>query len=302
VVYDFRDCIEELALAAKQCEPGSWMGRSFRAAEQFILSRASAVVVHSRGMHEAAQERGALAANLFCIPDPLSPEDVIAVPSAAEPQFGFRPQTKVFFAPEPALARTEKLSRSAMFVLDAFALAVRELGDCRLLLEAPQGSRPSLKQHGNQKSLLEKVILVEEAATASAWQSAQVVIAMGEGDRSPANARGSSLICLRALRLGATLLAADLPCNRDISPEGRGCLWFDSNNVRDLGSRIVFLGKNPDFCATLAAAGRVHLLETRSHAAIGRKYAEAYRHAASRKKSKSTGPGLTAFLPAPNCA
>jgi len=40
VVYDLTGCIEELAIAAQLCEPGSWMGRSFRVAEQFILSRA----------------------------------------------------------------------------------------------------------------------------------------------------------------------------------------------------------------------------------------------------------------------
>ena len=301
VVYDFRDCIDDLALAAKQSEPGSWMGRSFRAAEQFILSRAAAVVVHSLGMLEAARERGAPAASLFCIPDPLSAEDVVAAPTAA-PKFAFRPQTTLFFAPQPPLARTEKLPRSAVFVLDAFALVEAELGDCRLLLEAWQGSRKSLQHQVNHKRLSDKVIVVDEAASASAWQSAQVVIAMGDGDAGAANSRRSSAVCLRALRLGATLLAADLPQNRDVSPEGRGCLWFDSNNVRDLGSRMAFLGKNRDFCAALALAGRVHLLETRSHAAIGRKYSETYGHAAGRKKSKGNGPGLTAFLPATNCA
>ena len=37
-------CIEEMAVAAELCEPGSWMGRSFRVAEQFVLSRAAAAV------------------------------------------------------------------------------------------------------------------------------------------------------------------------------------------------------------------------------------------------------------------
>src|SRR5215472_5287546 len=40
VVYDLRGCIEEMAISAGLCEPGSWMGRSFRVAEQFVLSRA----------------------------------------------------------------------------------------------------------------------------------------------------------------------------------------------------------------------------------------------------------------------
>src|SRR6185312_9504792 len=39
VVYDLHGCIEELAISAHQCESGSWMARSFRVAEQFILSR-----------------------------------------------------------------------------------------------------------------------------------------------------------------------------------------------------------------------------------------------------------------------
>src|SRR5438270_196114 len=38
VVYDSSACIEELAISAGQCEKGSWMARSFRVAEQFILS------------------------------------------------------------------------------------------------------------------------------------------------------------------------------------------------------------------------------------------------------------------------
>ena len=71
VVYDLTGCIEELAIAAQLCEPGSWMGRSFRVAEQFILSRASAVVVHSNGMKEAALERGAAPGSIFVIPEPL---------------------------------------------------------------------------------------------------------------------------------------------------------------------------------------------------------------------------------------
>src|SRR5215510_1037109 len=44
VVYDLNACIEELAISAGQCESGSWMARSFRVAEQFILSRAKAVI------------------------------------------------------------------------------------------------------------------------------------------------------------------------------------------------------------------------------------------------------------------
>lgn len=75
VVYDLGTCIEEMAIAARLIEPGSWMGRSFRVAEQFVLSRAAAVIVHSPGMQQAALERGAWPENVFLIPDPLPPQE-----------------------------------------------------------------------------------------------------------------------------------------------------------------------------------------------------------------------------------
>ncbi|HEU5415968.1 MAG TPA: glycosyltransferase, partial [Candidatus Angelobacter sp.] len=71
VVYDLRACIEELAMSAGQCDHGSWMGRSFRVAEQFVLARAAAVIVHSSGMKQAALDRGASSESIFLIPDPL---------------------------------------------------------------------------------------------------------------------------------------------------------------------------------------------------------------------------------------
>src|SRR5438270_4484558 len=40
VVYDMNGCVEEMATAAGQCEAHSWIARSFRVAEQFILARA----------------------------------------------------------------------------------------------------------------------------------------------------------------------------------------------------------------------------------------------------------------------
>lgn len=74
VVYDLDACIEDWAIASGQCEPGSWMGRSFRVAEQFIFSRAEAVVVHSLGMKSAVEERGAPSEGIFLIPEPLEIE------------------------------------------------------------------------------------------------------------------------------------------------------------------------------------------------------------------------------------
>lgn len=302
VVYDLRDCIDELALSTGQCEPASWMGRSFRAAEQFILSRAAAVIVHSRGMKEAAEERGAPAANTFLVPDPLLQEDAIAVSGGTLPGFHFGPRTTVFFAAQLISSRKDKLPPAAMFVFEAFAFAARELEDCRLLLEVAPVAWPSLRQQAGEMNIADQVTFVDAATAATAWQNTHVTIALGDLNRSPVGARRGNPTCLKALRQGTALVAADLPGNRDASPEGRGCLWFKPNDVRDLGRRMTFLGRNPDFRAALGATGRTHLLETRSHVAIGRKYGEAYCHAAGRKKTKDSGPGLTAFYPATNCA
>jgi hypothetical protein len=67
VVYDLHGCVEELAMGAGQCEAGSWLARSFRVAEQFILARASAIVTHTSVMREAVLERGAPRENVFVV-------------------------------------------------------------------------------------------------------------------------------------------------------------------------------------------------------------------------------------------
>jgi hypothetical protein len=299
VVYDLRDCIDELALDSGQCNPGSWIGRSFRAAEQFVLSRAATVIVHSLGMKDAAQERGAPPENIFLVPDPLQPEDEpIMVPADAG---AANLQTVTFFVPQPAAPR-EKMVDSSLLVLEAFAVARQEAPLVRLLLETPASLRPTLFERVTVLDIARQVQLITPAEVGKAWRSTQVVIALGNPPAEVANARHENEVCLKAMRHGLALLAADLPRNRDASPSGRGCLWFDANNVRDLGGRIVFLTGHPDFRAALARTGRTHLLETRNCAVIGRAYDEAYRHATGRKKAAGAGPGLTILNPAANCA
>ena len=55
---------------------------------------------------------------------------------------------------------------------------------------------------------------------------------------------------------------------------------------------MAYLGRKPEFRAALGAAGRMYVFETRNTAAVGRKYDEAYRYAASRRKSSSVGPTM----------
>jgi hypothetical protein len=63
---------------------------------------------------------------------------------------------------------------------------------------------------------------------------------------------------------------------------------------------MAFVGRNPEFRAALGAAGRMFIYETRNSVAIGQKYDEAYRFAASRKKPSGVGSNMIHLEPAEN--
>jgi len=302
VVYDLGACIEELAISAGLCESGSWMGRSFRVAEQFVLSRASAVIVHSLGLKAAALERGAPPDAVFLVPEPIS--EANEPPALSQDidfltrRFGFAPGSVSFFVPQFALL--EQLSPAAVSVLEGFALASNELPQFNLLLEAPESARRAINEHASRLGISLHVALVHQFDVPATMESAHVVVAMGELPADPVAARQPNEICLKSLWQGKTLLAADVPRNRDASPEGRGCLWFEADNPRDLGYRMAFVGRKPEFRAALGAAGRMFIYETRNTVAIGQQYDEAYRFASSRKKSSGVGPNMIRLETAEN--
>jgi glycosyltransferase involved in cell wall biosynthesis len=304
VVYDLGACIEEMAISAGLCESGSWMGRSFRVAEQFILSRAAAVIVHSLGLKEAALERGAPADAVFLVPEPISEEN--EPPALSQDidflsrRFGFAPDSVSFFVPQFACDGQEQLSPAAVSVLEGFALACNELPQFNLLLEAPESARKAINEHASRLGILQHVALVHQFDVPATMQHAHVIVAMGQLPTDPVAARQPNETCMKSLWQGKTLLAADVPRNRDASPEGRGCLWFEPDNPRDLGYRMAFVGRNPEFRSALGAAGRMFIYETRNSSVIGQKYDEAYRFAASRKKSSGVGPDMIRLETAEN--
>ena len=293
VVYDLGACIEEMAISAGLCESGSWMGRSFRVAEQFILSRAAAIIVHSLGLKEAALERGAPPDAVFLVPEPISEDN--EPPALSQDidfltrRFGFAPDSVSFFVPQFARDAQEQLSPAAISALEGFALACNELPQFNLLLEAPESARRAINEHASRLGISQHVALVHQFDVPATMQSAHVVVAMGELPADPVAAREPNETCIKSLWQGKTLLAADVPRNRDASPEGRGCLWFEADNPRDLGYRMAFVGRNPEFRSRSGAAGRMFIYETRNSSVIGQKYDEAYRFAASRKKSGGVG-------------
>ncbi|HEY2391590.1 MAG TPA: glycosyltransferase, partial [Candidatus Angelobacter sp.] len=304
VVYDLGACIEEMAISARLCEAGSWMARSFRVAEQFVLSRAAAVIVHSEGLRQAAIERGAPPEGIFLVPEPIDADDdppTLAVDmNFLTRRFGLSPDAVSFFVPQFAADGAEELSAAAVAVMEGFALASNGLPPLNLLLDAPETARKAINENAARLGISPHVALVHPFDVPSTMQSAHVVVAMGEIPADPVAARLPNEICLKSLWQGKTLLAADIPRNRDVSPEGRGCLWFEADNPRDLGYRMAFLGRKPEFRAALGAAGRMYIFESGSTAAVGEKYDEAYRYAASKRKAGGMGQNMARLETAEN--
>ena len=308
VVYDLNGCIEELAIAAQLCEPGSWMGRSFRVAEQFILSRASAVVVHSNGMKEAALERGAAPGSIFVVPEPLMnyehEEDAVSRYFAARIRSDAAENAPAarttFFVPELASIDAARLPGAAELLLEAVAIAKQDSPAFSVIVEASENFHASLNELAARLAITDSLQLVDPSNAQQCWSECDVVIATATVPQNVVAARQASEICLKAMVGNKTLLAADVPRHRDVSPDGRGCLWFDSADPRDLGHRISFLTLNPEFRSALGAAGHAFILETRSLTSIGARYDAVYRHALTKKKTINPGPGTAAFQIAPN--
>src|SRR5436305_13562105 len=161
VVYDLCACIEDWAIASGQCDHGSWMARSFRVAEQFIVSRAEAVVVHSVGMKSAVEERGAPSEAIFLVPEPVEFE-----PEAPNNDSFFSEDVKVpagatvYFVPQFVHEKETTLSAPALVVLEAFALLVAQVPKAKLLVGAPKSTLALLSSHLERLGIREHVLAV----------------------------------------------------------------------------------------------------------------------------------------------
>lgn len=267
VVYEVHGFVEESAVASHQCDERSWLARSFRVAEQFVISRASAVVVHTSQQRQGCIDRGAIAESIFQLPEPVD-LDVKATVESTRPRELAALGTVIVFADCPA-------DRVDTF-LEAAALLPRELP---LQLIVPAEAAPRVRQR--VLAGREVVVVVSAQEQGQVVASADLVIA-----RTAATA-------LAAMTHSRPVLAADLPGTREVSPNGRGCLWFREGDARDLAHRIAALAGNAELRAALGEAGRKLVEETRSPAAVGAKYDEVYRYAASRRRSLTPSAPFT---------
>jgi hypothetical protein len=316
VVYDIASFVEQAAAASADSAhdaPGAWLSRSFRVAEQFVISRASAVVVHADSMMQAVLERGADAENLFCIPAPLSRDLLDACESFVAPQ---RENAVEFFVPGSldsdfgASANSVANGRIALLrnTLIAMSLVATEVDGVTVVLECEQAVP------GRVIELGEGVCLVADSSVAGFrlktaaspslapsltirlagrvdrqrnLASCDVVITSSDGNHGD---HGNDEAGLLAMAYGRPLLASDTAAQRDISPEGRGCLWYRADDLHDLARRASFLARNCDFRRVLGEAGRRHLLETRTPVAVAQQYDAVYRRVSSRRKNAGTHP------------
>jgi glycosyltransferase involved in cell wall biosynthesis len=359
VVYSLYDFIENLPHGHGP-KDHSWLVRSFAVAEQFVFTRAGAVVVDRGGSREELLRRGCTAENVFVIPPPLSAEviDFLLEPQRVLPTKRKRGDDLVFFAPdiclEPAhdsitAAVPPRLSKNSDYLLEAFAMVRREIRRARLFVAATSACAALLLEKSTALGIADAIFAISSAEYGRAFAETDVIIALGNagapmagrnvppetsnptaaepyshsargsredilgeyffgehllgqqvfepdfsaGEASAARPAGRRLSAAAAAMIaGVALLAADTPAHRDLSPEGRGLLWFSPQDPRDLATRAAFLAHNPDLCRSLASAARKHLVETRSPQAIGSRYDAVYQHVFARRRSN--GPAVSA--------
>ncbi len=272
VVYQLSSFIEDLATEQQgktAAESATWLSRSFRVAEQFVLTRAAAVVVSSNSMRNAAIERGTPQDCVFVIPAPLDAEDESGTTKARDDSV-----IRVF----ASLGGVEW--RDCESLLKAFASVMRTQANAVLDLLFSGEMIANIRECATTLGIAHHLQILDGTEQRRQVERADIVISL------PAHLEmHQESSALSALRNGVALLAADVDVNRDATPDGRGCLWFERGDEADLARRLVFLIEHSDLRIALAQGGRKFVHETRSPAALASSYDRLYRHAFARRRT-----------------
>jgi hypothetical protein len=241
------------------------------------------VVVHSQRTWSWALDSGTAAEDLFLIPEPVSiPSAMVDSSSWLCQTIGLRPAVTLF-----ASARDLRPGEDWKRLLSAFFAVVEEIEGAHLLVETDDPD--AMRQMLPAKETACRVHAIGPHERETALSACDIVIAFGNSSTS-----------VDALTHGRALLAADVAENREVTPRGRGCLWFQASSDRDLAFRASFLARNPDFRAALGAHGRAHIQSTRGSAPIARRYDSVYRHAVKRHRTGNR-PDTFQHVPAFAC-
>ncbi len=254
--------------------------RILKSAEWFTLSRSAAIVVRTQSVRRELLRRGAAAEHVFVIPHPL--------PTA---------ETE---SPRILPLRKYESGDDAFTIFSTLNVGTGWQGWLRQLLAAAQSASlklPNLALHLEVDQLLQReawrlltsfgcgiqVRLLDGLAAAHALSRCSLVVAGAA--RRPGTTPVENALALAALRASKPLLAADLDCNRDVSANGSGCIWFAPGDAADLSRRMVFLASDAAFRYALVASGARYLRETRAAARIAEQYDAVYWHALVRRRS-----------------
>src|SRR5579884_1088989 len=291
VVYQLRDTIERIAAAAGTCAEDSWLARSFRVAEHFVLTRATAVVATTHALRLECLERGVSPENVFLIPDPVEPELLESLPDRKwlERATETGPEAVIFLV--PGLPRHSPWDfRDALSRWMRVASVVRQDNiDAVFTFLCDEDSASTVRELASACNLSSSTRVLSSQLRAKAMASADVVIC----DREHA----SEGFALEAMARGRALLAADVEAHRDATSDGRGCLWFRPAEVGDIAFRARFLASNPQFRRALGLAGREHCAATRSSEVVAAQYDAVYRMAFSKRKDSDVSPPKAHLIP-----
>jgi glycosyltransferase involved in cell wall biosynthesis len=291
VVYQLKQPIEKLATANGNHDENSWLARSFRVAEQFILTRAAVVVVQAHSQRLVCLERGVAAESVFLIPEPIDPHllEPLCDRHWLEDITGAGPETTFFLVPE--LPKIDSWDER-----DALLRWMRVLSVIKL-------------EHPNVKFLFlgDSAITGHVRDVVSTCNLSGYVGILGKEFRDRAMASADVVICdredaagqsaLEALARGRALLAADVEEHREFTSDGRGCLWYRPGDVGDIAQRAGFLAGNAQFRRALGVAAREHCLATRGVEVVGAQYDAVYRLAFSKRKGRDNSTPKTQLIP-----
>src|SRR4051812_32615446 len=292
VVYDLRGCVEHDADASQQ-----WLPRSLRVAEQFVLTRAQAVVVHWASMRAAALERGTAEEHIFVVPDPVTVLPALAADRSGDKANEDSPSeawAKNVGLPEGAITffATDVHSADFDLLLSAFSQVISEVEKTVLLLEGDPASA-ALRNKLAAAGITRAVRMVTPQQRAGALHSADVIVTgtpIGAANRHIVNDHGSTgpnPSGLEAMRSGRAVLAADNIPNRDLSPEGPGCLGYKAGDARPPPARPTSPARNPASRRGLGQPPPPSLPKTLPPEAAARQYDAVYRHAFARRRDES---------------
>jgi hypothetical protein len=253
----------------------SWLARSFRAAEQFLLAQSAAIIVHRSEMKKAVLARGVHEERLFYIPAaaPIMPDT-----SAAE-TLRFR----LAIAPGEFTIFCEYMDAPIAAALLAYRSAGNEL---RVLLSESASAQMAVLPHENGDPLSQVCVSISGDHHDAAISAADLVIAADEESLST------------AMVFGKPSLALDSEHTRALTPDGAGVVWCDPGDAADRARRLAHLLRERNFRKALADSARRYICERRSLERVGKMYEEVYCFASQAKKQKKDVPPNGSLVPA----